>query len=152
MFEIKFMPLGPVGQLLLNAEDALYQAKKLIDSYSSALLEIHSSWALMLIGLWIALPFNIFNEMPTFKALQYTFNNEPFWGGVIIVVGLLQLIVTKRNLLVRRRQAAFIAGCLWSALCSQFIVYSPKLIGTVIMFTFVVSNGISYIRLADRTK
>jgi hypothetical protein len=152
MFETQY-PIGPIGQILRNAEDALYEAKKLIDSYSSALLELHSAWALILIGGWIAIPFfDIFKETPTFQALQVALNNEPFWGGLIFVVGFIQLVVTKRNILVRRRQAAFIAGCLWSALCSLFIAYSPKMIGTVITVTFIVSNGISYIRLTDRTK
>lgn len=134
-------------------DSVLLSFKRLCDSYSAALLELHSAWAVMFVGIWLANPFTeVVPSNPVLWQLGASHKTEFLIGLLLIAVAWLRMVAVRRAWLHTRTVLALCFGGLWFASTVLHLTTTPLRLGMAICPAYFVADAISYIRLSGQIR
>lgn len=138
---------------LRAVENVLLNFKMLCDSYSAALLELHSAWAVMFLGIWLANPLT--DVVPTNPVLLPLGDNpkaEMVLGIMFICMAGLRMIAVRTKSVRFRVCLSLTFAALWFASSVMYLTNAPLRVGMALCPAYFVADAITYIRLSGQLR
>ena len=115
-------------------------------------IELASGMELLMIGLWLSLPFVTLADTPIYQPMYALLPHEWVWASIVIVLGFFQIWSIVHSHILSRRVAAFVAFFTWFFMAGVTFMGNRESLAAPVYATLAILCGWAYLRLSLSVK